>query len=166
MFDSGLRRREVAALMVEDLDLPGKQIRVTRKGGKEGFAIFGNQVARDLDRYLRMRDHHPLQDETVTRDGVKVHPLWLAQKGQLTPDGVHFVIKHRAQQAGITRRVFPHLFRHTFAHMLKSQGATDEVVMALGGWSDSKSMRRYGAGARMQRARDAHKDLSPGDRLR
>src|SRR5207244_2731364 len=95
MFDSGLRRREVAALTVEDLDLPGKQVRVTRKGGKEGFAIFGNQVARDLDRYLRMRDRHPLQDETVTRDGVKVQPLWLAQKGQLTADGIHFVIKHR-----------------------------------------------------------------------
>jgi site-specific recombinase XerD len=166
MFDSGLRRREVAALMVEDLDLPGKQVRVTRKGGKEGLAIFGNQVARDLDRYLRMRDRHPLNDETVTRDGAKVQPLWLAQKGQLTPDGVHFVIKHRAQQAGISRRVFPHLFRHTFAHMLKAQGATDETVMTLGGWSDAKSMRRYGAGARMQRARDAHKELSPGDRLR
>jgi site-specific recombinase XerD len=47
-----------------------------------------------------------------------VHPLWLAQNGALTADGIHFVIKRRAKMAGITRRVFPHLLRPTFQPLM------------------------------------------------
>jgi site-specific recombinase XerD len=166
MVDSGLRRGEVSAIMVEDLDVPGKQVKITRKGGREGFGIFGAKTARDLERYLRARAGRVRDETVVVRDGKKVHPLWLAQKGGLTGDGVHFVIKRRAQQAGITKRVWPHLMRHTYGHMMKAGGMSDENLMTLGGWRDAKSMRVYGRGARFERARQAHEDLSPGDRLR
>lgn len=48
---------------------------------------------------------------------------------------------------------------------MKQAGASDEDVMTLGRWQDSKVMRRYGASAAISRARDTHRRLSPGDRL-
>jgi hypothetical protein len=48
---------------------------------------------------------------------------------------------------------------------MKAAGNADEVVMTLGRWKDPKVMRRYGASAAVQRAREAHRATSPGDRL-
>ena len=91
--------------------------------------------------------------------------LWIAQKGGLTGDGVQYVIQRRAQMAGITRRIYPHLTRHSWEHAMKSMGASDEDVMTLGRWRDRSIMARYGASAAMARARETHRRLSPGDRL-
>jgi site-specific recombinase XerD len=91
--------------------------------------------------------------------------LWLAQKGALTGDGVHHLVQRRAGLAGIERAVWPHLLRHSFAHAMKAAGNADEVVMTLGRWKDPKVMRRYGASAAVQRAKEAHRATSPGDRL-
>jgi integrase len=58
-----------------------------------------------------------------------------------------------------------HLFRHTFGHLMKASGASDEDIMTLGGWKDPRSMQRYGASAAAARARATHRNLSPGDRI-
>ncbi len=89
-----------------------------------------------------------------------VHPPWLAQKGFLSPDGVHHVVVRRARLAGIQRRVWPHLLRHSFGDRIKAVTGSDEIVMTLGRWRDAKSMRRYGASAAQQRAREAHRRAS------
>jgi site-specific recombinase XerD len=156
MIDTGLRRFEAAGIQLTDLDLSGQQVRIVGKGGHEGVVFFGAKVARDLDRYLRarVRHHH-----------AALPALWLSQKGALTGDGVHHLVQRRAKLAGIERPVWPHLLRHSFAHAMKSAGNADEVVMTLGRWRDPKVMRRYGASAALQRARDAHRASSPGDRL-
>jgi len=164
MIDTGLRRQEVAAITVADIDLDALTITVKRKGNKEGVAYFGAKVARDIDRYLRVRARHP---------HANLSALWLASKGALTGDGVHHLVTRRARIAGIVRRVagvdrtaWPHLLRHTFGDQLKRvEQLSDEVVMTLGGWTDPKAMRRYGRSAAQARARDAHRRHSPGDRI-
>lgn len=156
MIDTGLRRFEAVGIQLDDLDLAGQQVRITGKGGREGVVFFGAKVARDLDRYLRVRARHYQASLTA---------LWLAQKGALTGDGVHHLVQRRAGLAGIERPVWPHLLRHSFAHAMKAAGNADEVVMTLGRWKDPKVMRRYGASAAVQRAKEAHRATSPGDRL-
>jgi hypothetical protein len=62
------------------------QIRVNRDGLIASFlpsAVFGVQAARDLGRYLRVRDRQPQHETTVERGDEDVHPLWLAQNGAL-----------------------------------------------------------------------------------
>ena len=156
MLDSGLRRGEVAGIKVEDLDLTGQVVKIMGKGGRAGFGFFGAKVARDLDRYLRLRARHPR---------ASLSALWLAQKGALTGDGIHHLIQRRARMAGIERTIHPHLTRHSWAHAMKSAGASDEDVMTLGRWRDRKVMARYGASAAIERARETHRRVSPGDRL-
>lgn len=156
MIDTGLRRFEAVGIQLDDLDLAGQQVRIMGKGGREGVVFFGAKVARDLDRYLRVRARHYQ---------AALPALWLAQKGALTGDGVHHLVQRRAGLAGIERPVWPHLLRHSFAHAMKAAGNADEVVMTLGRWKDPKVMRRYGASAAVQRAKEAHRATSPGDRL-
>lgn len=161
MMETGLRRSEAANIMVEDVDFDRMQVRIFRgKGGKPGVAFLNDETARDLHKYVRIRDSHYAADKTVERAGEQVHPLWLAQKGGLSSDGVHHIWKRRARLAGIERRTFPHLARHSFGHRAKAAGLSDEDVMTLGRWSDHKSMLRYGASARQERAREAYKRMS------
>jgi integrase/recombinase XerD len=158
--DSGLRRAELAALKVDDLDLAGQQGQVIVKGGRTEWFFWGVKTNAALDRYLRVRARHT--DASLPQ-------LWLsARRGALTDVGIHKIVLRRLGQAGITRDlggIGPHLFRHFFAHELKSDGASDEVVMKLGRWRDPRVMTRYGRGAAIQRARAWHSKHSPADKL-
>lgn len=102
ILDSGVRRFEAAGVAMEDLELQERRARVIGKGGREEVVYFGSKTTRDLDRYLRVRPQHWMvrRGEDVRERGQGesrevVHPLWLAQKGFLSPDGVHHVIGRR-----------------------------------------------------------------------
>ena len=154
--DSGLRRSELADLQVEDVDLAAGIVRVRRgKGGRERLSAFGRKTASDLAAYLRAR--RGLRDADLPW-------FWLGGRGgRLTSSGVGQVVVNRAKRAGVKAHV--HTLRHTFAHMSKAAGASDEDVMSLGGWRDHDMMRRYGASQAAARAKEAHRSFSPGDKF-
>ncbi len=156
MLDTGLRRGEVAAMKLDDLDLQGQAVRLVGKGGRPGVVFFGVRTARDLDRYLRTRPRHRLAD---------LPGLWLAQNGGLSGDGLLQMLQRRGRAGGVMRHLHPHLLRHTWAHSMKMAGASDEDTMVLGRWRDRNVMARYGASAAVARAQETHRRLSPGDRL-
>ena len=68
------------------------------------------------------------------------------------------MVERRGRQAGVGH-VTAHQLRHAFAHDLKSKGASDEVLMALGGWRNVKMIERYGKAAKWERASEAYDRL-------
>lgn len=155
--DSGIRLGEMAALQREHIDLDLEVAIVLGKGRRLRSAPFGAKTATALDRYDRARKVLPGVD-------AKTGPFWIGTRGPLTGNGIAQMLRRRGAVAGI-EGLHPHQFRHTMAHRWLSAGGTEGDLQRLAGWASPQMLRRYGASAADQRAREAHKRLGLGDQL-
>jgi integrase/recombinase XerC len=160
--DGGLRISELQGLDVADVDVAERMLFVagkgTRRSGPRRRAIpLGLKAGQAIDRYARVRRGHAHATSPA---------LWLGTTGggRLSTNAIGSMLKRRAARAGI-EHLHPHMFRHTFAHQFRLAGGNESELMTLGGWHSRAMLDRYGASAAGERATEAARRLSLGDRL-
>ena len=142
LFSTGLRVSELCALSTEDVDLARDEFSVRGKGDKVRV-VFLSDIAREAIReYLKerkdMNDAMFIQyGKAMKKDEVKNKDL------RLTPRSVQRILKRYATIAGITRKVTPHVIRHSFATDLLQNGADLRSVQALLGHANIATTQVY-----------------------
>jgi integrase/recombinase XerC len=137
LYASGLRVSEIVRLEVEDVNLPTRETRVWGKRSKERMVLMGEPAATALEVYLRKG-----RSELLGRS--KSRELFLNRYGgRLAERRVQHLVEDYAREAGIEKRVHPHLLRHTFATHLLDGGADLRVVQELLGHTSLASTQVY-----------------------
>lgn len=154
LYATGLRVSELVGLKLTAMNLNDGVLRVTGKGNKDRLVPLGEEAVQWLKRYLA--DARPLLMEKNLSDAVFV----TARGGGMTRQGFWYLIRRRAQAAGITRPLSPHTLRHAFATHLLNHGADLRVVQMLLGHSDISTTQIYTHVAR-ERMKQLHAQHHP-----
>jgi integrase/recombinase XerC len=125
LYSSGLRLAELIGLNLGDVDQGDGLVRVTGKGNKERIIPVGKQALAAVTVWKRQR---------VTLADTEATALFVGPRGKrISPRTVQAMVRRRAVAAGLPKRVYPHLFRHSFAtHVLESSGDLRAVQEMLG----------------------------------
>ena len=135
LFSTGLRISELCALDV-DIDLSQDELSVRGKGDKVRVVFISPEAKKALMAYLKARkDMEEPLFMSYTPTG--------AASSRLTPRSIQRMIKHYAVKAGITKKVTPHVIRHSFATDLLQNGADIRSVQALLGHQDISTTQVY-----------------------
>ena len=136
-FSTGLRVSELCGLD-RDLDLSRDEFSVRGKGEKVRVVFLSPAAKKAVKEYLNKRTD---VDEALFIQmgrGAKS-----AKDLRLTPRSVERLVKQYAIKAGITRKVTPHVIRHSFATDLLENGADLRSVQALLGHSNITTTQVY-----------------------
>ena len=137
LYASGIRVSELVKLNLEQVNLNTNEIRVWGKGSKERVVLMGEPAARALTTYLS-------QGRPKLLGKKRSNALFLNRYGErLLERRVQRILEKYANIAGIDKRVYPHLLRHTFATHLLDGGADLRVVQELLGHANLSSTQIY-----------------------
>jgi site-specific recombinase XerD len=137
LFSTGLRVSELCSLN-RDLDLSRDEFSIRGKGEKVRVVFLSPAAKKSIRDYIDKRGD--IDDALFVQMGKNAKNVTDAR---LTPRSVERIIKKYATKAGITRKVTPHVIRHSFATDLLENGADLRSVQALLGHSNISTTQVY-----------------------
>lgn len=126
LYSTGMRNCEMRHLQVQDVDGKSMLIHIQRgKGGRDRYVPLSPKLLETLREYWRW-----MKPKTWLFPGT-IHN-WRADK-PITPKVVWDAIQSAAKRAGIEKRVYAHLLRHSYAtHLLEAGADLRSIQMLLG----------------------------------
>ena len=123
IYQTGLRRSEVANLEDVNVDVINRQLKVLGKGNKERVVPFGRGLAEMIETYRAKRDGEV--DVNTTK-------FFVHQKGTaLNPMHIYNVVRKLMGAVTTQEKRSPHVLRHTFATSLLNDGADVKAIKDL-----------------------------------
>ncbi len=138
LFSTGLRVSELCSLTC-DLDLHRDEFSIRGKGGKVRVVFLSDEAKTAVKEYLALRKD--MNDALFVKIGVEKSAT--EKTGGLTRRSIERIVKRYATIAGISKKVTPHVIRHSFATDLLSNGADLRSVQMLLGHSNITTTQVY-----------------------
>lgn len=130
LYGCGLRVSELISLRKDDLNFQEGLLHVRlAKGKKDRFVKIPESVKEELRSYCNLSGENILFPSS--------------HGGKLTTATIQAIVGNSSKKAGIKKRVYPHLLRHSFATHLLEQGTDLRIIQKLLGHSDIKTTQIY-----------------------
>ncbi|MEK7104717.1 MAG: tyrosine-type recombinase/integrase [Patescibacteria group bacterium] len=144
-FSTGLRVSELASLN-RDLDLSKGEFSIRGKGEKVRVVFLSDSAKRAIKEYLAKRkDMEEAMFVNISNKGqsLKKSPRTILGNQRLTPRSIERTVKYYAIKTGISKKVTPHIIRHSFATDLLQNGADIRSVQMMLGHSNISTTQIY-----------------------
>lgn len=135
-YASGLRVSELSHLQLSDLHFDEHFLRCIGKGRKERVVPVGKEALERVKQYLAIRPQFS--------PGPQEQTLFLSSRHQpMSRKTIWDMIKKCAVAAGITKTIYPHTLRHSFASHLLANGAPLRIIQEMLGHADIATTQIY-----------------------
>lgn len=125
LYSCGLRVSELCGLKLSDLYFDEGFIKVEGKGGKQRLVPISPRAIKEIKYWLLDRSRLPIKKGAEDI-------VFLARRGNpISRIMVFHIIKELAVEAGITKNISPHTFRHSFATHLLEGGANLRAIQCM-----------------------------------
>jgi integrase/recombinase XerD len=150
LYATGLRVSELIGLRLEGMNLDGGFVRCIGKGSKERIVPLGASAARAVAAYLQVRKVRK-----------PTNYLFLNNRGEkLSRMGFWKILRAYGVQAGIKKKLTPHVLRHSFATHLLEHGADLRAVQTMLGHANISTTEIYTHVMR-ERLKEIYKSYHP-----
>jgi integrase/recombinase XerD len=130
LFQTGARVSEFVNIKVEDVFFEEQMILIAKaKGGKSRYVPIVPELAQELRTHVGQRTVGYLFETNRTT-------CYSTRR-------IQYIVKETADQAEITKRVYPHLLRHSVATTLLEQGMPIEQMQKFLGHSKLETTQLY-----------------------
>ena len=138
LYSCGLRISELTGLLISHLYLEEGFVRILGKGSKERLVPISQKAADELRGWLAIRKHLKIAK------GFEDHVFVSITRGKaLSRISLFIFIQQYAKEAGITKNISPHTFRHSFATHLLQGGANLRVIQEMLGHENLSTTEIY-----------------------
>lgn len=136
LYGCGLRLSELINLKVDDIEFGAGFVRVTGKGNKQRLVPIGSFAREAVEAYLDSLEGKEKRSSAAT--------VFAGRGGKkFSRSGMWKVVKMVVKRVGLTKKITPHTFRHSFATHLLEGGADLRVVQEMLGHADISTTEIY-----------------------
>ena len=136
MYATGIRVSELCNIKLDDLSLSHNSMNIYGKGNKERIVFIDDETKRLLTEYIKVYRDSFLKKDTPY--------LFLLNNGnKMTRNRFYNILQKRVLNSSLTKRIHPHMIRHTFATELLNHDADLRSIQELLGHSDISTTTIY-----------------------
>ena len=135
---TGIRVSECVGLNIEDVDFKESRIKIIRKGGKEEYVYFGEDVAEALGNYIELS-----RCEIEPKEGHEHALFYSIQRRRITVRAVEELVKDYAAQVTSFKHITPHKLRSTYGTALYRQTGDIYLVADVLGHNDVNTTKKH-----------------------
>ena len=139
LYATGMRVSELVNVPVKNVDMKMQYVIVMGKGSKERMLPLGRTALHYLEHYLTV-----VRPQLLHGKPDKAAELFVTGwGGPMTRERFYEIIVAYGKSAGISKRVTPHMLRHSFATHLLNNGTDLRIVQELLGHADISTTQIY-----------------------